>query len=366
MYLQLRIIRPEYSTERTCAAIGDNRIYRCALHCNLGAKYSAYRPVYDVWTVIPDIYKVLTAPHIYASIFSCRYLRCYCRHHDNSMRDILQTWCQIQRTSSSFRYVNCGPGLIQCIYSSAYLGFNIRLKVAPLLFEVSRRFNERNTANLVTITAHILQLSLCELWSRTYTMHLHLRIFRLQCSSERICAAIGNISTIQCSLYCKLGAKYTACPPVYAVWTVVPTIYKVFSAPHIWTSIFNCGCLSSYWRYLDNSIIVILQTWCQIQRTSSGFRYVNCGPGHIQYIYSSAHSDFKIHLNVSAQLLEISRQFNARYTANVVPNTAHILPVTLCELWSRLYTKYFQLRIFRLQYSTVGVCAAIGDISTIK
>jgi hypothetical protein len=93
---------------------------------------------------------------------------------------------------------------------------------------------------------------------------------------------------------------------------------------------------------------------------------VYCGPGHIQYIYSSAHSDFNIPLNASALLLYISHQFNARYTAIFEPNTAHILPFTLCELWSRLYTKYFQLRIFRLQHSTVGVCAAIGGISTIQ
>jgi hypothetical protein len=183
--------------------------------------------------MVPDIYNAFTAPYIQTSIFIWTYLRCCCTYHDNSMRVILQTCYQIQRISFSLRYATCGPGHIQIIFSTAYLGFNIRLKVAPLLFEVSRRFNARNTANLVTITAHILQLSLCELWSRTYTMHLQLRIFRLQCSSERICAAIGNISTIQCSLYCKLGAKYTACPPVYAVWTVVPTIYKVCSAPHI-------------------------------------------------------------------------------------------------------------------------------------
>jgi hypothetical protein len=133
------------------------------------------------------------------------------------MRVIPQTCCQIQRTSSSLCYVNYGPGHIQSIFSTAYLGFNIQLKVAPLLFEVSRRFNERNTANLVTITAHILQLSLCELWSRSYTRHLQLRIFRLQCSSERICAAVVHITTIQCALYCKLVAKYSAYPPVYAV-----------------------------------------------------------------------------------------------------------------------------------------------------
>jgi hypothetical protein len=150
------------------------------------------------------------------------------------MRLILQTLSQIQRTSSSLRYVTCGPGHIQSIFSIAYIGFNIQLKVAPLLFEVS-----------------------------------------------------------------------------------------------------------------DASISVILQTWWQLQRTSSSFRYVISGPAHIQFIYSSAHSNFNIHLNVSELLLEISRQFNARYTANLVPNTAHILRFTLCELSSRTYTKYLQLRIFR-------------------
>jgi hypothetical protein len=151
-----------------------------------------------VWTVVPAIYKLFTAPYIYASIFSCRHLRCYYRYHMNSVRVILQTWCQIQRTTPSLRYVKCGPGYIQCIYSSAYLGFNIQLKVAPLLLEVSRKFNARYTAILVPKTEHIVQFKLCELWSRPYTKCLQLLIFMPQYSSERICAAIWDISTIQC------------------------------------------------------------------------------------------------------------------------------------------------------------------------
>jgi hypothetical protein len=82
----------------------------------------------------------------------------------------------MQRTSSSLRYVNCGPGHIRSTYSSAYLGFNIQLKVAPLLLEASRQLNARNTASLVPNTAQILQFTLCELWSRSYAMHLQLRI----------------------------------------------------------------------------------------------------------------------------------------------------------------------------------------------
>jgi hypothetical protein len=215
-------------------------------------------------------------------------------------------------------------------------------------------------------TAHILQFTICDLWSRTYTMNLQLRIFRLQYSSERICAAIEDISTIQCSLYCKLGTKYSAYPPVYAIWTMVPDIYNAFTAPHVQSSTFIWTYMRCYWRYLDNSMLLILQTWCQIQLTSSRLRYVNCGPGHIPCIYSTIYSDFNIHLNVSALLLEIFRQFTARYIANFEPNTAHILTFRLCELCSRPYTKSLQLRIFRLQYSAVGNCAVIVDITTFK
>jgi hypothetical protein len=134
-----------------------------------------------------------------------------------SVRVILLTWCQIQSTSSGLRYVNCGPGHIQCIYSSIYSDFNIHLNVSALLLYISRQFNARYTANLLPDTAHTLRFTLCELWSRTYTMHLQLHIFRFQYSFERICAAIVHITTIQCAQYCKLVAKYSAHPPIYAM-----------------------------------------------------------------------------------------------------------------------------------------------------
>jgi hypothetical protein len=212
------------------------------------------------------------------------------------MRVIPQTWCQIQRTSSSLRYATCGPGHKQSIYSSAYSILNIRLNVSALLLEICQYLRTCYTANFVPNTEPNLRFALCELWSRTYTMHLRLRIFRLQCSSERICAAIGNISTIQCSLYCKLGAKYSAHPPVYAMWTMVPDIYNAFTAPYIQTSIFIWTYLRCYCTYHDNSMRVIPQTCCQIQRTSSSLCYVNCCPGHTQSTYSSAYLGLNIQL----------------------------------------------------------------------
>jgi hypothetical protein len=93
---------------------------------------------------------------------------------------------------------------------------------------------------------------------------------------------------------------------------------------------------------------------------------VNCGSGHIQCRYSSAWSGFNIQLNLSALQLEVSRQLNARYTANVVPYIAHTNQFTLCELWFRPYTMQVQFRMIRLQYSTELVCAAIRGISTIQ
>jgi hypothetical protein len=274
--------------------------------------------------VVPAIYKVFTAPDSQATIFNWTYLACNWWYSNTSMRVILQTLSQMQRTSSSLRYVNCGPSHKQSTYSSAYSDFNIHLNVSALLLYISRQFNERYTANFEPNTAYILQFTLIELWSRLYTKYLQLRIFSLQYSSGRICAAIVHITTIQWALYCIPGAKYRAHSPVYALWTVVPDIYKVFTVPHIYASISSCTHLRCYSRYHMTSVRVILQTWCQLQRTSSGLRYANCGSGHTLCIYSSAYSDFDIHLNVSdAAIGDISTIQWASY----------------CKLWAK-YSAY--------------------------
>jgi hypothetical protein len=147
-----------------------------------------------------------------------------------------------------------------------------------------------------------------------------------------MCSDIGDIPTYRGALCCKIDAEYSAYPPVYAMWTVVPFVYNEIIAPHIQDSIFNSTYLHCYRKYLDNSMRVIPHTWSQIQHKSLSLRYVNCGAVHIQCIYSSAYSGFSIQLNVSALLLEVSRQFSARYTVNLVPHKAHMLQYALCEL----------------------------------
>jgi hypothetical protein len=199
-------------------------------------------------TVVPEICNVSTTPHIQATISNWTYLRCYWRYLDNSIGVILQTLSPTQRTPSSTRYVNSGPAHIQSIYSSAYSDYNIKLNVSALLLQISRLFHARYNANLVSNIAHILQFTPCELWSRPYTRYLHFRIFRFRYSTEGSSPAIGGISTIQCALCFKLGATYSAHPPVYPMWNVVLVIYKVLKAPHIYASIFDGTYLRCYWR----------------------------------------------------------------------------------------------------------------------
>jgi hypothetical protein len=175
------------------------------------------------------------------------------------------------------------PGHIHCIYSSAYSDFNDHMNVSALLLGISRQFNARSTANIETNTAYIIQFTKCVLWSRK--------------------------------------------------------IYNAITAPHIHTSIFILTYLRWYCRYLENSTRDIRQTWSQMRRSSSSSRYMNCGPGHVQWNYSSTYSGVDIRLNVSRPLLEICREFNAPYTANFVPSTAHILQITLSEWWSLPYTE---------------------------
>jgi hypothetical protein len=189
--------------------------FGCAICCKFGAIYGAQKPVCAMWIVVPTIYNVITDPYIWALIFSWRNLCCYWKYHDNSMRLILIIWCQIQRTSSSLRYVNCGAE----IYNA--------------------------------ITAPPIQASIYKwkylLWYWIY---------------------IDNSMCVIWHTWC----QHTAHQSVYAVWTVVPDIYNVVTSPHIQASVSNRTYLRCYWRYIENSMRLILQTWCQIQRTSSSLR----------------------------------------------------------------------------------------------
>jgi hypothetical protein len=196
------------------------------------------------------------------------------------MHVILQTWCQIQRISFSLRCVN--------------------------------------------------------LRSRPYRMQLQFCIFKLQYSTKGFCAAIGDIATIQWALYCNRGAKYCACSPVYAVncrpGHIQCNYCYVYSGFNI--QVIQSALLLEISRYLDAPYTENL-----VSNTAHILHFTlwELWPRDIQCNNSSAYSGFNIQVKVSALILDIYRQFNVRYTAHMVPNTAHILQFTRFELWSRTY-----------------------------
>jgi hypothetical protein len=91
----------------------------------------------------------------------------------------------------------------------------------------------------------------------------------------------GRYADNTASVILEPWCQYCAQPPVYAMWTVATAIYSVITAPHIQASIFYWTYLRCHCWYMDNSMFIILKTWYQIQPTSYSLRYVNCDPGHI-------------------------------------------------------------------------------------
>jgi hypothetical protein len=87
-------------------------------------------------------------------------------------------------------------------------------------------------------------------------------------------------------------------------------------------------------RYFDERYNVNLEAY---RAHTLQFTLCELWSRDIQCNNISAYSGFNIQVKVSAVILDIYRQFNVRYMAHMVPNTAHILQFTLSELWSRTY-----------------------------
>ena len=109
-----------------------------------------------------------------------------------------------------------------------------------------------------------------------------------------------------------------------------------------------------------------LPTCCEIRGATSGLFFVKSGLGQAQRNSSFAYSSVNIHLHKSTLLLVICRQFNARYTPHMLPNTWYDIRFALCQLWSRLRPAYFQFCIFRLQSTIERSSVAIGHMSAFR
>jgi hypothetical protein len=171
--------------------------------------------------VAPDIYCVISAPNVQAPIFNWTYLRCYWRYLVNSMSVTLQTRCQIQSTNTSLHNVNSGPEDIQCIYCSAYSGWNIQLHDSALLLEISPQFNVRYTAILVANKGTLSPLRYVN------SGHVH-----TQCNYSYVYSDVNvqvNLSALRLEIYRQCNPRYTA----YFVWNT-PHIVQ-FTLCELWS-----------------------------------------------------------------------------------------------------------------------------------
>jgi hypothetical protein len=140
------------------------------------------------------------------------------------MRVILQTWCQIQRMFTGVRYVNCRPGQIECKYSSVYSGFNIQVNQSALLLEISRYFDAPYTENLMSNTAHILQPTLCELWSRD-----------IQCNNNSAYSGFNiqlNLPALLLEISRICNARHTANLVPYTAHILLFMLCELWSRPY--------------------------------------------------------------------------------------------------------------------------------------
>jgi hypothetical protein len=181
----------------------------------------------------------------------------------------------MRRTTSSLRNVVCGPGHIKCIYSSTYSGFYIQLIVSSPLLEICRQFSVRYTANMVLI--------------------------------QRTAFRLHNVNCGPGHIHCKYSSAYSGFNIQLRVSALILELCRQLNAP-------------STANIVPNTAHILHITLCEMWSPD------------IQCNYSSAYAGFNIQLNVSVLLLEIYRQFNACYTASLVPNTAHIVHFKPCEL----------------------------------
>jgi hypothetical protein len=118
---------------------------------------------------------------------------------------------------------------------------------------------------------------------------------------------------------------------------------------------------------------VILNICCQIERPTAGFCYVNSGPFQILCNSSIPYLGLSIQLNVSPIPLEICRPLDESCTPLdesctplLLPNTAHVILFTLCQLWSRSSRTLSQICIYGHEYSIERTSVSIRDMPTIR
>jgi hypothetical protein len=153
---------------------------------------------------------------------------------------------------------------------------------------------------------------------------------------------------VRCSLYSTFPAKYTAHQSVFAHLLPNTADLLLFTLFRLGSRQIQYYCSTTYPGFniqLNVSpfpLEIRRHVRCALCSTfadkytapATGLHYVNSGPGPMQCYCSTAYWGFNIQLNVSTLLFLITRQFDARYSQHMLPNTAPFSRFLLCKLWS--------------------------------
>jgi hypothetical protein len=108
----------------------------------------------------------------------------------------------------------------------------------------------------------------------------------------------------------------------------------------------------SLFAYLDNSMCVIIPSWCRKHRTSPRLVYIYTGPCHAICSYCCSYTGIRIQHNVSQSLFDISRQYDVLYNPLQVPYTPLVTRISLYKLQILSYHMILPLFIYRYKNST--------------
>jgi hypothetical protein len=175
---------------------------------------------------------------------------------------IIPSWCRKHSTSLGLVYINTGPCRIIWFYRCSYTGIRIQLNVSPSLFAY-------------------LDNSMCI-------------IIPSWCRIHRTSLGLVYINTGTCRIIWFYRCSYTG---IRIQLNVSPSLFA----------------------YLDNSMCIIIPSWCRKHRRSPLLVYIYTGPCHVIRFYCCSYTGISNQHNVSPSLFDISRQFAVRYNPLLVP-----------------------------------------------
>jgi hypothetical protein len=151
----------------------------------------------------------------------------------------------MHRTSLGLAYINTGPCHVIWFYCWLYTCITIQLNISPSVIEIPRQ--------------------------------IHVRYIPLQRSMHR-----KSIGLVYINMY--------------------PVMLYDFTVHHMQVQVFSLPYLRRYFTYLDNSICVIIPSWCRIHCISLRLFYMNSRPCHIIWFYRCSYTCIRIQFNVSPWL----------------------------------------------------------------